>query len=70
MREIGEPSSWRGLEEELRYLRKKIRAEKLKANFMKKRMKRIEKDNQMKGQSIKESGITEDSSEDDVISLN
>ena len=70
MREIGEPSSWRGLEDELRYLRKKIRAEKLKANFMKKRMRRLEKDNQMKGQSIKESGTTEISSEDDVICLN
>ena len=70
MREIGEPSSRRGLEEELRYLRKKIRAEKLKANFMKKRMKRLERDNQMIGQSIQESGITEESSDDDVICLN
>ena len=70
MREIGEPSSWRELEDELRYLRKAIRAEKLKANFMKKRMKRLERDNQMIGQSIQESGITEESSEDDVICLN
>ena len=70
MREIGEPSSWRELEDELRYLRKTIRAEKLKANFMKKRMKRLERDNQMLDQSIQESGITEESSEDDVICLN
>lgn len=70
MRQIGEPSSWRGLEDELRYLRKTIRAEKLKANFMKKRMKRLERDNQMLDQSIQESGITEESSEDDVICLN
>ena len=70
MREIGEPSCWRGLEDELRCLRKAIRAEKLKANFMKKRMKRLERDNQMIGQSIQESGITEENSEDDVICLN
>ena len=70
MSEIGESCSGRGLEDELRYLRKTIRAEKLKANFMKKRMKRLERDNQMLDQSIQESGITEESSEDDVICLN
>ena len=37
---------------------------------MKKRMKRLERDNQMLDQSIQESGITEESSEDDVICLN
>ena len=40
-KDIGEPNLWRSLPEEILHLKKALRLEKIKVNFLKKRIKRL-----------------------------